>query len=318
VKSRDVQTTVRADIPKEKPKAHILAIGIDNYSNSHYNLSYCVEDATDLSHNLKKNLPYSDIEATLLLDESATRESILQAVGKLKESSRPEDTVIVTYAGHGMSYGGKFFLIPHDLGPEGENRTLADEELARRGVSDDDLERAFRDLDGSRFSFVLDACHSGKALEAEEWRVGPMNSRGLAQLAWEKGMDILTASQSDQAAQELAALGHGLLTKALLDGLVKAPVSESGDLLSRPWLDYAASEVPRLVVSDDNTPVSTKAPSPAGDGKPRTVSLKRLVERVFESESAAAGGKTVRPIQTPKVFHRREGGTDWVVVRKGG
>jgi hypothetical protein len=39
---------------------------------------------------------------------------------------------------------------------------------------------------------VIDACNSGQALEAEEKRRGPMNSKGLAQLAYEKGMYILT------------------------------------------------------------------------------------------------------------------------------
>ena len=36
-----------------------------------------------------------------------------------------------------------------------------------------------------------------------------MNSKGLAQLAYEKGMYILTAAQSYQAALEAAQFGHG-------------------------------------------------------------------------------------------------------------
>ena len=41
------------------------------------------------------------------------------------------------------------------------------------------------------------------------------DSKGLAQLAYEKGMYILTAAQSYQAAQETSQLGHGLLTTRL-------------------------------------------------------------------------------------------------------
>lgn len=49
-----------------------------------------------------------------------------------------------------------------------------------------------------------------------------MNSKGLAQLAYEKGMYILTAAQSYQAALEAAQLGHGYLTYALVEEGLKA------------------------------------------------------------------------------------------------
>ena len=74
---------------------------------------------------------------------------------------------------------------------------------------------------------MIDACNSGQALEAEEKRRGPMNSKGLAQLAYEKGMYILTAAQSYQAALEAAQLGHGLLTYALVEEGLKTPIADN-------------------------------------------------------------------------------------------
>ena len=56
-----------------------------------------------------------------------------------------------------------------------------------------------------------------QTLDAEEKRRGPMNSKGLAQLAYEKGMYILTAAQSYQAALEASRIGHGYLTYALVE-----------------------------------------------------------------------------------------------------
>jgi hypothetical protein len=38
-------------------------------------------------------------------------------------------------------------------------------------------------MDAGHLLMVIDACNSGQALEAEEKRRGPMNSKGLAQLA---------------------------------------------------------------------------------------------------------------------------------------
>jgi uncharacterized caspase-like protein len=119
-------------------------------------------------------------------------------------------------------------------------------------VSDRELERAFERVDAAELVFVIDACNSGQVLEAEEKRLGPMNSKGLAQLAYEKGMYVLTAAQSFQAAQEVSKLGHGLLTYVLLEeGLKRAAAdSEPRDQVIdlREWLDYATRCIPPATV----------------------------------------------------------------------
>ena len=93
---------------------------------------------------------------------------------------------------------------------------------------------------------VLDV-HSGQALEAAEKRRGPMNSKGLAQLAYEKGMYILTAAQSYQAAMEAEQLGHGYLTYALVEEGLKSAAADilpkDGQVVLREWLDYATERV---------------------------------------------------------------------------
>ena len=56
------------------------------------------------------------------------------------------------------------------------------------------------------------ACNSGQALEAKEKRRGPMNTRGLAQLAYEKGMYVLTAAQG------VSLFAHGMRQDTGLQG----------------------------------------------------------------------------------------------------
>lgn len=58
-------------------------------------------------------------------------------------------------------------------------------------IPDLELEQAFEAIDAANLLLMIDACNSGQALEAEERRRGPMNSRGLAQLAYEKGTYIV-------------------------------------------------------------------------------------------------------------------------------
>src|SRR5437762_9743794 len=66
----------------------------------------------------------------------------------------------------------------------------------------------------------------------------PYTTLFRSQLAYEKGMYILTAAQSYQAALEAAQLGHGLLTYALVEeGLKKGeadpPSSHDGQIVVR-------------------------------------------------------------------------------------
>ena len=142
---------------------------------------------------------------------------------------------------------------PHHLSHSGE-RTELDaaglQTILENSVSDEELERAVEGIDADKLLMVIDACNSGQALEAEERRRGPMNSKGLAQLAYEKGMYILTGAQSYQAAQEVSQLGHGLLTYALVEEGLKQGAADSdpkdGQIVVREWFDYATTRVPNM------------------------------------------------------------------------
>src|SRR6476659_4676274 len=81
-----------------------------------------------------------------------------------------------------------------------------------------------------------------------------MNSKGLAQLAYEKGMYVMTAAQSYQAAQEAARFGHGFLTYALVEEGLKQGAADqqpkNGTIVMREWLDFATDEVPKMQLSN--------------------------------------------------------------------
>ena len=141
-------------------------------------------------------------------------------------------------------------------------------------------------MSAAQLTLVLDACNSGQALEAEEKRRGPMNSKGLAQLAYEKGMYVLTAAQSYQAALEAAQLGHGYLTYALVEeGLKKGEAdvaaSRDGNVLVREWFDYATERVPQM--------------------QRGAMQQKREL-----GGSLAFAGDGSQDVQRPRVFYRRE------------
>jgi uncharacterized caspase-like protein len=209
--------------------------------------------------------------------------------------AEPEDAVIVFYAGHGTAQQQRFYLIPHDLGYQGARTNLDESGLSSilaHSISDLEMEQAFERVDAGQIVMVIDACNSGQALEAEEKRRGPMNSKGLAQLAYEKGMYILTAAQSYQAALEAEQLGHGYLTYTLVEEGLKTEAADrtpkDNQVLVREWLDYSTERVPEMQEAKLKQARDLK----------HTVAFVEGEEKVQDADK--------RSLQRPRVFYRRE------------
>jgi WD40 repeat protein len=172
-----------------------------------------------------------------LLREIPEERRILQA--------RPEDTIIITYAGHGYTDDdGIFYLIPYDSG-----RVSADARPPN-GISSEELGLWLRDVDAGEMTLIIDACYSAAAIRREDFKPGPLNNRGLGQLSYYKGMRILAASQANNVALEWRRLRHGLLTYALVkDGILRRRADyrpADYELLMSEWLSYGVKHVPEI------------------------------------------------------------------------
>ena len=317
VKSSDASLAITgADSLKRPATLHILAVGLNQYANPGYNLKYAGADARafaeEVERQQKKLTNFEQIQTTSLFDGDATKANILYALRRLAGSqdalpggapaplekikaAEPEDAVVIFYAGHGTAQDQRFYLIPHDLGYTGARTELTEaglKSILSHSVSDLELEQACEGMNAGHLLMVIDACNSGQALEAEEKRRGPMNSKGLAQLAYEKGMYILTAAQSYQAAMEAEQLGHGYLTYALVEEGLKSPAADAqprdGLVAIREWLDYATDRVPRMQESKMKE----------GRGLKHSVAFVEGEEKVDEVDK--------RNVQRPRVFYRRE------------
>jgi WD40 repeat protein/uncharacterized caspase-like protein len=355
IKSEDATLTITgADSLRRQGTAYVLAVGVNSYANSQYNLKYAVADAKDFGEEFRQQQMklgrFANVEVVSLADKDATKANILLALKKLAGSdsgpappgtpsvlqslhaAQPEDAVVVYFAGHGTAQQNKFFLVPHDLGYQGSRTQLdrsALDTILAHSISDRELEEAFEQVDAGQILFVIDACNSGQALEAEEKRRGPMNSKGLAQLAYEKGMYILTAAQSYQAALETPQHGHGYLTYALVEEGLKTANADTdprdGQVTVREWLDYATRRVPQLQEEDARRPKQTVATTQEqiAQQKPqRTTRQQRGRQgaktiqqqeadkaRQFErakQQTPAAGTSEEKFLQQPRVFYRRE------------
>ncbi len=319
IKSADAQQVVQgAPALQRRGTAYVIAVGINQYSNPNFNLNFAIADAQLFSAEWVKQQSalnrFARIEPVLLTDAQATKANLSAALLRLGgvalpanapaalqklQTAQPEDGVVVYFAGHGLAFEQRFYLLPHDLGYSGKREELTEAGVRRvlpLAISDEELERLFEPIDAGTMLLVLDACNSGQALEAEEKRRGPMNAKGLAQLAYEKGLNILTASQSYQVAKENSALGHGYLTYALIeDGLRKMAADRrprDGQVVLREWFDFASTAVPQMQAS------KVLADQKADRGLVKVRLLK------------------LREVQRPRVFYRREAEPQPLVIGK--
>ncbi len=324
VKSEDAALMLTgADSLARAGTAYVIAVGVNQYANPTFNLKYAVADAERFAEQVaieqRRIGRFESIQVVPLLDRDATKDNILRVFNRLAgvtdllpatgpvpagieelTPSDPEYVVFIFFAGHGVAEGARFYLVPHDLGYGGARDTLdadAVRAIAAHSISDQELERALESVDARQLVLIIEACHSGQALEAQEKRRGPMNSKGLAQLAYEKGMYVLTAAQSYQAALETERLGHGFLTYALVEtGLASGGADyapKDGSILLREWLDFAAARVPELQLDLLQQPRSVKLVFVGG-------------------EENLAPPK--RSLQRPRVYYRRELESQPIVV----
>lgn len=293
--------------PAVRRRAYVIAMGVDSYAgDGSRNLSYAAKDARDLSKALAA-LPGYDVVPITLLSQAGQEsqatlvnlQSVLEVLaGNVSARDRlvgvanasnlaaalPDDLVIFTYSGHGLTMAdGEFHLLPSDADP---TRAPSSGNLATL-ISSRRLAEWFENIDAGQFALIIDACHSAAGVESPGFKPGPMGENGFGQLAYDKGMRVLVASQADNIALEVGKARQGLLTYSLLEGLVsrqgKLLADNNGDgLRLSEWLSYGERRTPSLYQD-------------ALDGKLQMISRNSGPDPSF-SEAVA------RRAQTPRLF----------------
>ncbi len=227
---------------------YIFSIGINNYKNPNYQLNYAVKDAKDFtkSINQKANTLFDHVYVNELYNEKATKTSIIEQFKALQSKINAEDVLVFYYAGHGvMSQGANtdFYLVAYALTNLYGSQDLLDKE----GVSATELMEFSKTIKAQKQLFILDACHSGGAINTLASR-GGNREKAIAQLARNTGTFFLTASQDAQYANESGDLKHGLFTYALLEILMGKDMASAtdGKITINEIKTYVDERVPEL------------------------------------------------------------------------
>ena len=238
-----------------KPRLHGLFVGIGNYKkaalgpNGEFwgDLLFPVKDARAMRNAWEKQSKtelYEPGRLVLLTDAEASLQRILEELALLKKMTedRPDDRVILFFAGHGWAKPVNPKLNLHNADhfalvcPQFDIRTWR-----QTGLTSDVLYDYIVTMPARKLVF-LDACHSGSVHGAEYVR--SLTPDGV-------GPPIFTAAERDQAAWEHPVIGHGVFTRAILDALGPefdtADSDQNGHLTVRELAKYLAKRVPEIM-----------------------------------------------------------------------
>jgi WD40 repeat protein len=227
---------------QERPRLHVLAIGVEKYAMKEYELLYAVKDAKDFGDALKivGSSLFSEVKVTPLYDAEVTRRGIETAINKLANEVRPTDVFVLFLGGHGRSIAGKYYFLQQDLDfSKGQS-------IERDGISQDLWQAWLAKIPAQKTLLVFDTCESAAATGLV--RGGERERQtAMEQLQNATGNNLIAAAR--QAALE-GYRGHGVLTYTVLSAFHKPQTGTSDDRVDVDGLAlYVGQQVPEITKS---------------------------------------------------------------------
>ena len=239
------------DAPPAKPALHVLTIGVSRYAQPSWNLGFARADAEALAEffTAQSSKLFEPMSVTVLADEDASRSSIEATLASIGERAQPEDVVLIYFAGHGVAIDETYYMLPHDMRDE----VSLEADVRKFGLSDRVLLDSLRKIKALKKVVIIDACQSGGALDILG-RAPAAERAALEMLVRAEGLFIIAASTRQQEAIEVPALGHGILTYALLSGLGAKDDATLPDVITmHQLLAYVSQKVPELAARFERT-----------------------------------------------------------------
>ena len=246
------QVVVQQESAVVKPVLHVVAVGVSKYPELSYQLPLAADDAQAVVSGLAQasSALFRTIKQWALPNDKATGVAIRDALDIVVREARPEDVVILYFAGHGRAVGQQFYFAPFDI--DFARAPTEEDAYRQRGLPDSLLAEYLLKIPAQKLVLVLDACESGAGIKTIERAVafrrdGAAENRALRALARANGIHLIAASTDKQLALEAKGEGHGLLTAAFLRGLRDAKVNGENFVTVTSLFSRIQREVPDLV-----------------------------------------------------------------------
>jgi WD40 repeat protein/uncharacterized caspase-like protein len=263
-----------------KPDLYIVAIGVSDYNDNDYDLTYAAKDANDLANSMKQNAShYANVKVLTITDKEAIKDNILKAKSFLMQS-KVNDVVILAVAGHGLLDDN----LDYYFGTSDVN--FAHPETT--GIAYDDLEGLLDGIPSRQKLMLIDACHSGE-VDKEETEIlasvktndGEVKSRGMknvkkktslgldnsfdlmrelfADLRKTSGAIVISSASGTEFAFESSEWQNGVFTYAVLEGIKSsnADLNKDTHITVSELRDYVVKKVFEMT-NGRQTPTSRK------------------------------------------------------------
>jgi hypothetical protein len=239
--------SVFADYTAAPERIFFIGIGIDEFTDSKFNLRYSAKDIRDLSVKLKEKYG-----AAITIDTLFNEQVTLQHVKALKQKilqAGVNDKVIVSYSGHGiLSKDFDYYLSTY---------TVNFNKPEENGLAYSELENLLDGIPARKKLLLIDACHSG---EVDKDDLIALNEtadsliRGLKPVGYKKdgqfglknsfelmqslfvsvgrstGATIISAAAGTQFALESNNLKNGVFTYSILEAMNTYPSMKISEL----------------------------------------------------------------------------------------
>ncbi|MCR9253365.1 MAG: caspase family protein [bacterium] len=240
------------------PTMYGIIVGTSDYLGVNLDLDFPDKDAATISESLElaaKNLLGTERTNFKLLTTASSNENlptkanIRKRFKEIAQLAKPNDAVIMYFAGHGTNYGTgeeDFYYITS----EAASASLKDPEIRKRvSISSLEITEWINEIAALKQIIIFDACHSGQFAEDLMKNRTTRNTdeiKALERLRDRTGVYVLSGSASDAVSYEASVYGQGLLTYALLFGLKGASLRDEKFVDVSRLFQFAADKVPEL------------------------------------------------------------------------
>ena len=174
-----------------------------------------------------------------LIDQQATKKLIIDKLAQIGEHHQT-DVLVVYFAGHGIAIDGEWYFLPHETTYQNNEQYFT-----QVGLSAKQIKELLAKSPAQKILVLIDACYSGAGIKAlEELQNSQRHfSRDLSRSV---GIVVLAATRQDQEAMELSALGHGLFTYVVNNGMQGAADQNPPDrkITAHELVNYSTATIP--------------------------------------------------------------------------
>jgi hypothetical protein len=232
---------------------YALIIGIGTFADKTIpTLRFAAKDARDFAEALKDPLHghFPRENVTLLMDASATREAILNALQTLFLQAHDDDLVVIYVSSHGSArqqdrgLGGSGYIVTYDS---------TQQELWNNAIEYQNFAQKTALIKARRKVTFLDTCYSGqasggaKSLEIDD---SGLDDRTARMFTSNEGSFVITSSNSTEQSWESIAMQNSYFTHYLIEALNRPKEPPT----VKQVFDYLSAKVSEAVAREQKNP----------------------------------------------------------------